>query len=272
MNHLCFLFLLVSTITLAQDGARILTTNASLLATNRLSQSRFYFGTKREQKQLDTSSATVSNLRTRTYNHLWQQDYEQASDWLEKLTTLYPKEHDTAGEIYLLTFKDYPRALRHFDAYDALTPAFDDIVGYNPVSYLKGLAWRGLNDHQKAINQFSIAIDSLVIKHGAEWVNYKHFVSRAISYIATKQPEKALLDLNLAAKNFTRSALVQYHRGHALLLLNRMDEARTAFQEASFFVKALRAERTGDYLEDSFNPVYEAEIDDALNQLKGQNR
>ena len=117
---------------------------------------------------------------------------------------------------------------------------------------MRGLAYRGLGDHKKAIDQFCIAIDSLAIKHGAEWVNYKQFVSRAVSYIATQQPEKALLDLDKATKNFNRSALVQYYRGRALLLLNRPTEARTAFQDASFFVKALRAERTGDYQERYF--------------------
>lgn len=271
MKLLCFLSVLLATTAPAQDSNTIFKSIATRLVNNRSVPRWFYYGTKREAARLDTLTATDQNFRSRAFNYVWQQDYEQAADWLEKMTTRYPKEHDTAGEIYLTTFRDYPRALRHFDAYDALTPAFDDIVGYNPVSYLKGLAWRGLGDHQKAIDQFSVAIDSLAIKHGAEWVSYKHFVSRAVSYVATKQPEKALADLDKAAKNFTRSALVQYHRGHALLLLNRTEEARTAFQDASFFVKALRAERTGDYLEDNFNPVYEAEVEEALTRLKNQN-
>ena len=272
MRLLCCVLVLLTTTAAGQDSDRIFKAFKTQLAYNRSIPPRFFFGTKREAARLDTLAVMDQNVRSRTFNYIWQQDYEQAADWLEKMTALYPKEHDTAGEIYLTTFQDYPRALRHFDAYDALTPRFDDIVGYNPVSYLKGLAWRGLGDQQKAIYQFSIAIDSVAMKHGGEWVNYKHYVSRAVSYIATKQPEKALLDLDRAAKNFTRSALVQYHRGRALLLLNRTEEARTAFQDASFFVKALRAERTGDYIEDNFNLVYEAEIEEALERLKSQNR
>ena len=268
MKFLCVLFVLLVTTASAQDSDRILQSIKLQLSSNGAVPRGFYYGTKREAVRLDTMMATAPNFRLKAFSHLWQQDYEQAVDWLEKMAALFPKEHDTAGELYLSTFHDYPRALRHFDAYGALTPAFDDIVGYNPVSYLKGLAWRGLGNHEKAIQQFSIAIDSLVSKHGAEWVSYKQFVSRAISYIATQQPEKALLDLDKATANFPRSALVHYHRGRALLLINRPEQARTAFQDASFFVKALRAERTGDYLEDDFNPVYEAEIEETLERLK----
>jgi len=257
---------------LAQDGDRFLKSSASMLANNRSVQKRFFFAEKREQVRQDTMSATAENYRHRALNYVWQNQYEQAAIWLEKTGDAYPKEHGFIGEIYLSHLYDYPRALSHLDAYDALTPTFDDMIGNTPVSYLRGLTYRSLGNHCKAIEQLSIGIDSLASKHGAEWVNYRHFVSRAVSYIATQQPEKALVDLDKAIKNFHRSALVQYHRGRALLQLNRLEEARTAFQDASFFFKALRAERTSDYQEDEFNPIYEPEIDDALANLKNQTR
>ncbi|MVM39591.1 tetratricopeptide repeat protein [Spirosoma sp. HMF3257] len=272
MKRFSFFCFLVPLSVFAQDSERILKSCASLLAVNRSVQTRFFFGEKREKFRSDTLSANPQNVRYRAFNYVWAKEYEQAAIWLEKTTTLSPKEHGIAGEFYLAQFRDYPRALTHFNAYDALTPSFDDIVGYNPVSYMRGLTYRSMGDHEKAIDQFSVAIDPLAAKHGAEWVNYRHFVSRAVSYIATKQPEKALVDLEKAAKNFNRSALVQYHRGRALLILNRIAEARTAFQDASFFFKALRAERTGDYQEDDFNPVYELEIDETLAHLKTLNR
>lgn len=96
----------------------------------------------------------------------------------------------------------------------------------------------------------------------------KHFVGWAVSCIATQQPEKALADLDSALVNFNRSALAQYHRGRALLQLNRPAEARTAFQDASFFYKELRAERASGAREDEFNPLYEEEIDAAIQKLK----
>ncbi len=271
MKRLCFLYLLLPILGFSQDGERYLKDCASLMAMNRTAQSMFFYSTKREKGRLDTLSASARNDRFRAFNYVWRRDYEQAALWLEKTASQYPKEHGIIGEIYLSTLRDYLRALAHFEAYDTQTPTFDDLINHNPVSYMSGLAYRGLGDHRKAIELFSKAIDSLTIKHGAEWVNYRHFVSRAVSYIATQQPEKALADLANSTKNFNRSALVQYHRGRALLLLNRPAEARTAFQDASFFVKALRAERTGDYQEDNANPVYESEIDEALTNLKKLN-
>ena len=272
MNGRWLVYLLIPLSGWAQDGERFLQSFSSTLAANRTVPPQFFFRERRERIRLDTLSASAQNYRFRAFNYVWRGDYEQAMVWLEKTTALYPKEHGIVGELYLAQLRDYPRALAHFDAYDALTPNFDDIIGYNPVSYLRGLAYRSQGEHQKAIEQFSRAIDPLAEKHGAEWVNYKHFVSRAVSYIATSQPDKALADLEKAGKNFNRSALVYYHRGRALLQLNRMAEARTAFQDASFFFKALRAERTGDYQEDDFNPVYESEIDESVQSLKIKDR
>ncbi len=268
MKRLCFLCFLLPALCFAQDSERFVKDCASLLATNRTANSIFFYTTNREKARLDTLSVSEQNYRYRAFNYVWQHDYEQAALWLEKTANQYPKQHGMVGEIYLSTLRDYTRALAHFEAYDALTPTFDDLISHNPVSYMSGLAYRALGNHKKAIDLFSKAIDSLAIKHGAEWVNYRHFVSRAVSYIATQQPEKALADLENSTKNFNRSALVQYHRGRALLLLNRPAEARTAFQDASFFVKALRAQRAGDYQEDNANPVYESEIDEALANLK----
>jgi tetratricopeptide (TPR) repeat protein len=243
-----------------------------MLAMNSRSQTQFLSNTKREQARQDTISASAQNYRFKSLHHLWQRDYEQAAFWLEKTASLFPKEHGAVGEFYMSFLRDYPRALRHLDAHDALIPNFDEIVNHNPVSYLRGLTYRSMGDHTKALEQFSISIDPLESKHGAEWVNYRHYVSRAISYIATQQPGKALIDLEKAAKNFDRSTLVHYYRAKALLQLGRTAEARTAFQDASFFAKAQQVERTGDDQEDRFNLLYEFEIDDALAQLKSLTR
>ncbi|UFH55912.1 tetratricopeptide repeat protein [Spirosoma sp. KNUC1025] len=271
MRQLLCLYLLIPCSVIAQDGERFITSTASMLAVNR-SEHKLFFSPIRRPFKIDPLSTNVQNHRSRAFHYVWQHDYEQAAIWLEKLSTEYPKEHGMVGEIYLSQLRDYPRALRHLDAYDALTPLFNDMINNNPVSYLRGLTYRALENNAQAVEQFSVGIDSLAMKHGAEWVNYRHYVSRATSYIALQQPEKALIDLDHAIKNFNQSALAQYHRGRALLQLNRVAEAQTAFQDASFFFKALRAERTGEYQEDNFNPLYEAEIDEALANLKKQKR
>lgn len=268
-----YLFMLLLPLTaFSQGGERYLESSGRLLAQNRATSFGFYSGTSREQVRWDTMAVTGENYRFRALSYVWQQKYEQAAAWFEKTTALFPKEHGAAGEFYLEFLKDPSRALHHLDALDALTHGFDDVVNHNPVSYLRGLTFRYTNDHQKAIEQFSKAIDPLVDKHGAEWVNYRHFVSRAVSHIATNQPEKALADLDKANKNYGQSALVQYHRGRALQQLGRATEARTAFQDASFFFKAYRANHYEGAQEDEFNLLYEAQIDEALSDSKLQSK
>lgn len=271
MKLLYLICLLLPVTAIAQNPEFYLKSCASVLVINRQIPTHVFFAKKREQARLDSLSESGQIYRLRAINYVWQREYELASDWFEKVAHLFPKEHEVAAEFYLSSLYDYPRALRHFDAYDALTPAFDDMINHNPVSYLRGLTYRNMGDHAKALEQFSIAIDPLEHKHGAEWVNYRHYVSRAISYIVTQQPEKALIDLEKAAKNFNRSTLVQYYRGKALLQLGRTVEARNAFQDASFFFKAQRAERNNDQ-EDQFNLIYEPEIDEAIANLKNQSR
>ena len=271
MRLVFYWYLLLPVSAFCQDGEWFLNYYASELANNRSVQTRFFFTEKRELNRLDTLSATCDNYRYRALNYVWKHDYEQAAVWLEKTTALYPKEHGFVGEIYLEQLRDYPRALAHLNAYDALTPTFNDMISNSPVSYLRGLTYRSLGDHRKAIEQFSIGIDSLISKHGPEWVNYRHYVSRAVSYIATQQPNKALADLDRAAKNFSRSALVQFHRGQALLRLNRLAEAQTAFRDASFF-STLRGPNILEIIRKMISILFMSRrLIEALANLKSQN-
>ncbi|GAB3897370.1 tetratricopeptide repeat protein [Spirosoma agri] len=268
MKYAYLLLFFISIRANAQDSERFIQNAQSVLAMNRSAQMTFFTSARRDHTRLHTTVASPRDYHMQAMVYIWKHDYEQAVVWLEKTASLYPKELGFVGETYLSSLHDYERALQHLTAYDALTPAVNDMIGNNPVSYLIGLAYRGLGNQPKAIEQFSIGIDSLAVKHGPEWVNYRHFISRAVSYLAVQQPEKALADLDNALKNFNRSALAQYYKGQALCQLNRQNEARTAFNDASFFIKALRVERKGDYQEDEANPLYEPEIDDALANLK----
>lgn len=211
---------------------------------------------------------------TRNARYYWYQgqrfafnhQFEQAMARFERGSQLDPKPPGFVGVTFLNQFQDYPRAIQYLDAYDALTPDFDDMEGNSPVSYWRGLAFQKSGDHPQALRQFAKAIDSLEHKHGAKWVNYRFYINRAVSYLAIRQPAQALIDLDKAVKNFGRSPLAQYYRGRALVALNRPTEARTAYQDALFFVKDLRAER-GTYREDEYNSICETEIEAALAEL-----
>jgi len=272
MTHLRLLLLLLpalfrAALVRAQTGELALRSCASMLALNRTVPTMHFFANKREQTRQDSLPTNGLASRFRGLGYVRQQNYEQAADWFERTAARFPQEQGVIGTFYLSMLADPVRALHHLNAFDALTPTFDDHINHSPVSYLRGLAYRHLNDHDRALEQFSKAIDALEQKHGAEWVNYRQYVSRATTYLATQRADKALADLDKATTNFGRSALVNYHRGRALQQLGRLTEARTAFQDALFFYRALRVERSNP-LEDDFNPLYESDIDAALAALK----
>ena len=256
-----------SAMSVAQSGNDNLNRIAWDLSMNRHAGQFFMgLGSKRQLARFDTMAITGKTMSQQASYYLMQRDYEKGVALLEKSTELDPKQHFAAGRTYLRNLQDYPRALRHFDAYDALTPDFDDTDGISPVSYLKGLCYRNMGNHAEAVSQFSKGIDSLAAKHGSEWVNYKQYVSRAISYLALGQTDKALADLDSAMKNSTsESPLAFYFRGKAYQQQGRTTEAKRAFQEAQFFWQANRVKGISQP-EDYNNPVTEEDIDGALKQ------
>lgn len=218
------------------------------------------------QKQLsrfDTMAQTGENLHQRA---MFEHDTEKAIAMLEQCTQLDPKLHNTVGWSYLVEYRDFPRALHHLNAYDDLTPNFDDVDGMSPVSYLKGLCYRNMGNHVEAVRQFSKGIDSLAKKHGPEWVNYKHLVSRAVSYMALNQLGKALADLSAATENCTSdSPMILYFKGKLLQQQGQQIEARRIFQEAKFRWQANRVKGISQP-EDDHNLVTESDLDDTLKQ------
>ena len=214
----------------------------------------------------DTMAVTGETMSQQASYHFMLLDYEKGVALTEKSTELDPKQHRDAGRTYMMTLHDYPRALRHLEAFDALTPDFDDSDGIAPISYLKGLCYRNMGNHSEAVRQFSKGIDSLAAKHGSEWVNYKHYVSRSVSYLAISQPDKALADLDSAMKNSTsESPLALYYKGKTLLQQGRTTGAKRAFQDAQFFWQANRVKGITQP-EDYNNPVTEGDIEEALKQ------
>lgn len=220
----------------------------------------------------DSIAATKDSVRKadwlmyRALNPLKLGDYDQAFADYEAAGRLNPKSRGQIGWRYLFLLRDYPRALAHLNAFDTLTPNYDDPIDDYSVNYLKGRALAGLRQDQQAVAAYTVAIDSRETKHGSEWVDYRYWVARSVAYLALNQPEKALSDLDKALKNNPKSAMALYHRGRTLRQLNRLAEARTAFQDALFFVRGEPFER--DYYYEQPDAGYEEQIETLLNILK----
>lgn len=205
-------------------------------------------------------------LTSRALSPLKLGDYDRAFADYEAAGQFSAKSRGEIGWRYLFLLRDYPRALAHLSAYDALTPNYDDPIDDYSVNYLKGRALTGLRQYQQAVVAYTIAIDNREKRHGPEWVDYRCWVARSVVHLALNQPENALSDLDKALKNNPKSAMTLYHRGRALKQLNRTAEARDAWRDALFFVRSEPFER--DYYYEQPDVGYEGQIEALLNTLK----
>ncbi len=227
-------------------------------------------GSAREHQALGWAVALgkdpAANTRENGVGSLKHGDYDRAVRYYERACQLDPTYHGYAGWVYLDYMRDYNRALHHLNAYDSLTASPDDMVGDNPVQFLKGRAYSQLGQHQRAIDAYTSAIGRIEQRVGAEWVSYLYYIARGMARQRLSQPALALTDFDKALKNQPQSAMAHYHRGTALQQLGRPAEAVTAYRDAQFFLKAKPVEQ--DVYFEHFDAVYEPQIEAALDALK----
>ena len=269
---LCVL-LALSVSALAQDEKAFVQLSQLLAGNARYKTPALWEGTQRLQAWYsDTISVTGDSVRKgdwfmyRALNPLKLGDYDRAFADYETAVRINPRNQGQVGWRYLFLLRDYPRALVHLNAFDVLTPNYDDPIDDYSVNYLKGRALAGLRQYEQAVVAYTIAIDSREKRHGPEWVDYRYWVARSVSYLALNQPENALSDLDKALKNNPKSAMILYQRGRALQQLRRTAEAQSAFQDALFFVRSQPFER--DYYYEQPDAGYEGQIEALLNAIK----
>ena len=196
---------------------------------------------------------------------LEQRAYDKAVPLLEEACRLKPKHHGYVGWVYLNTLRDYPRALTHYDAYDALTPDLDDREGDHAVSYLRAEIYRFMGRPAEALPGYDKAIALIEDKHGPTWVSYRYYLARGQTRLALGLTDDALSDFNKAIPNNPSSAASSYWKGRALQRLNRPDEARMAYNDALLWLRNSTIEQDRYYEEP--DAVYEQQIEMALASL-----
>ncbi len=213
------------------------------------------------------SSKRSEVLTYRALGELKYGNYDRAFADYEAAVKLNPKKAGEIGWRYLFLFRDYARALTHLQAFDELTPNFDDPIDDYSVNYLKGRAYAGLGDHENALKAYTLTISQRAARLGMEWVDYRYLVARGVSYLAHKQATEALADFDMAIKNYPKSSMANYHRGRALEKLGRTEEAKIAYGDSRFFLVSNNSfER--DYYYEQPDAAYEEDIEEAIQRLK----
>ena len=213
------------------------------------------------------SSKRSDVLTYRALGELKYGNYDRAFADYEAAVKLNPKLAGEVGWRYLFLLRDYARALTYLQAFDELTPNFDDPIDDYSVNYLKGRAYAGLGDHENALKAYSLTISQRAARLGIEWVDYRYLVARGVSYLVQKQAVEGLADFDMALKNYPKSSTAYHHRGRALEQLGRFEEAKTAYRDARFFLLTTNAfER--DYYYEQPDAAYDEDIDEAIQRLR----
>jgi tetratricopeptide (TPR) repeat protein len=218
---------------------------------------------------LDSNIRAGHEVADHTYwkalHYLEQRQYDKAMPLFEEACRLDPKKHGYTGWVYLDYLRDYPRALAHYDAYDALTPDFDDREGDHAVSYLRAQIFRFMGLPAAALPGYDKAIALTEDKHGPTWVNPRYYVARGQARLALGRAADALADFEKAIPNNPSSALSSYWKGRALQALGRTAEARMAYNDALLWLANSTVEQDEYYeVQDS---VYAQQVEAALGSL-----
>jgi tetratricopeptide (TPR) repeat protein len=218
---------------------------------------------------LDSNIRAGHKVADHTYwkalHYLEQRQFDKAMPLFEEACRLKPTFHGYTGWVYLQILRDYPRALTHYDAYDALTPDFDDREGDHAVSYLRAEIFRFMGRPAEALPGYDKAIALVEDKHGPAWVSYRYYVARGQARLALGRAAEALADFEKAIPNNPSSALSSYWKGRALQALNRPDEARMAYNDALLWLANSTVEQESYYeVQDS---VYAPQVEGAIASL-----
>jgi tetratricopeptide (TPR) repeat protein len=267
MNRLLSLFLLAPFAVSAQYESLVMQgVHAQLMLS---SYYRNPSGHRHYVAQLDSSIQAGHEVANHTYSkalyYMYQRQWDKAMPLFEEACRLDPENHGYTGWVYLSLLRDYPRALAHYDAYDALTPNLDDREGDHAVSYLRSEIFRFMGRHAEALPGYDKAIALVEDKHGPTWVNPRYYVARGQSRLALGRAAEALADFDKAIPNNPSSALSSYWKGRALQALNRPAEARIAYNDALLWLANSTVEQDEYY--EVVDSVYAPQIEGAIASL-----
>lgn len=137
------------------------------------------------------------------------------------------------GYLYLWFYRDYKKAIADFDASDTLTPKFIDAPQGHSVDYWRGIAYLGLNNHEKSNWYFEKHIKKEIKDFGEDYVELTAFLYNGIAYFEAENYKKAMDNFDRQLKNGRNlSADAKYYKAKIFKIENKIDEAKAIIDEA----------------------------------------
>lgn len=135
------------------------------------------------------------------------------------------------GYLYLYFYRDYERAIADFNLQDSII----GMVGNSQAQdhdYMRGIAYYGLKDYQKAQDFLSRYINRISADPGPEWVDVYAHLYRALAWEKLDQKDQALAELNQVLQLFPQLADGHYHKARLLMENNQKSEAQKEMEVA----------------------------------------
>jgi Tetratricopeptide repeat len=160
-------------------------------------------------------------------------EYVEGLSYLEKAVSIDPFYYLGNRAWYRMRYlHDYKGAIADLDRLEKVAGHTLVYVTNAHMYMLKGLAYKELGDHQKALELYNIAIDEQIKAKGADWIGVHDYLFRGILKFEMGNHEDAIADFDLQQKQYELLADTYYYRGMALALVGRKEEARVDLQRA----------------------------------------
>ncbi len=183
----------------------------------------------------------------RGYPHKWKSIFDRAvrhdpKSWLA-----------ARGATYLVSHRDYKKALIDFDAADTLTPDFVDYTGGHSINFWRGMAYLGLKDYENCIAVYDKHIKKETEETGEDWVEIEAFLYRGIA-------KYELGNISDAKKDFEKILRYTHKSADAKYYLSKVFEQERAIDSATIYIERAKE----DFLEGYYNQMAYVE---ALRQI-----
>ncbi len=190
-------------------------------------------------------------------------NYSIAIPALEKAYKMNP---EGAGPYYgwvlLYYYHDYEKSLNVLNIYDDSTPSFSDYPMGECIHYLKGLAYKQLENHEEAVKEFDLSIKNQIKENSEDWIDYQIFLNKGISLFHLKKYKEAIIELERTLKNYDKCSEAFYFIGLSNLKLDFNELACENLKKADILISQ-GYKSSDDYVE-LFHEIYKQEVDSAF--------
>ena len=186
--------------------------------------------------------------------------YERGFELLDKAVEYNPKVYlGYRGYMKLRFLRDFDGAIKDFETLDELTPNFVDAPWGEDIDFLRGEAYFGIGEYQKAIEHFNKSIEN----QGEDWADIQTYVYLGICESKLENFDKAVISYNRALNQ--SKYICEAHLGLAKVHkeIGETEKAKEHILKAEKYFNYKRTDPYNEFL----NEIYKSDILTLKNDL-----